>query len=50
VVWLGNVGDEGSASVSSRSGGNDDVVGGTTRAVGGDEDRIPGASLLSKLQ
>jgi hypothetical protein len=48
VVCVGNVGGEGLASVSSCSGGNDDVVGGTIRAIG-DEDRFPGASLLSKL-
>ena len=48
MVCVGNVGDEGLAFVSSCIKGNDDVVGGTIRAVG-DEDRIPGASLLSKL-
>ena len=48
VFWIGNVGDEGLALVfvSSCSGGND---GGTNRGVGGDEDRIAGGSLLSKL-
>ena len=40
MVWVGNVGDEGLAFVSSCSGGNDDVVGGTIRAVG-EGDRIP---------
>ena len=49
MVCVGNVGDEGLAFVSSCSGGNDGVVDGTIRAVGGDEDRNPGASLPSKL-
>lgn len=48
MVCVGNVGDEGLAFVSSCSGGDDDV-GETIRGVGGDDDRIPGASLLSKL-
>ena len=48
MACIGNVGGDGLSFVSSCSGGNDDVVGRTIRAVGG-EDRIPGASILSKL-